>query len=265
MVHRYVYLDHVSSFQQNGPDSVIVQKVLEIRNVPEAEHASIYNKIVAMVPEDKDQSYITFALDHEQAIGHTGALPYVNILCGPLGRMHNYYHLRHIIVAHLLVQFFKILHQKVGTLMPLAWITEICKLLRCQDPHLPYNFGHLIAVELARIATFKWAHVYPEAEPQAIAQIPPDSPETCIVALAPDLIAQLSTLFLKIPDICTKFSDTTICRIPDHLNKSMQSFCVKNCGFSKEYNDSVLERARAFVIRLNDSIEGLLTPDPSPS
>jgi hypothetical protein len=67
-----------------------------------------------MVLSSEDDCYITFALDHEQAIGHTGNLPYVNLLCGPLGRTHNYLHIRHIVIAHLIVEVFELLYKKVG-------------------------------------------------------------------------------------------------------------------------------------------------------
>jgi hypothetical protein len=197
MINWYAYLDHLPAFSNDKPDPLIVSTVLKVRSVPEKDHSPIYKELLMMVPKSEDMSYITFALDHERAIGHTGSLPYVNILCRPLAETHNYLHICHIIVAHLLTQVFGLLYKKVGHSLPQEWIEETCKLLHHQDPHPPYDVGHLIAVESTGVGTFKWACVCGEADPQAITSIPPDSSKTCIVALDPDLITNSQSSLLK--------------------------------------------------------------------
>ena len=189
MAHRYAYLDHLPAFKNDEPDPFIVTTVLKIRGVPERDHHTISAELSAMVPKSEDDHYITFALEHERAIGHTGHLPYVNLLCRPLGSTNHYLHIRHIVVAHLIVEVFELLYKKVGHPLPHEWIEDICKLLYPHDPHPPYDFGHLISVESVSVCTFRWARVYVDEEPQAIACHSPDSSQTCIVALAPHLLS----------------------------------------------------------------------------
>jgi hypothetical protein len=162
----------------------------------------------------------------------------------------------------LIVEVFELLYKKVGHPLAREWIEEICKLLYCQDPHPPYDFGHLISAESIGVGTFRWARVYVDEDPQAIANSSPDSSQTCVVALAPDLLSQLSKHFVEMPDIHSQYADNSIQCIPTYINKSIKSFCIDTPNMSKTYNDTVIKRACQFLLHINDSIEGLLQPDP---